>query len=596
MLTTNPAFDTPQISEWARVTEAVVCLSEMGQDAGAAWDKVLQLRRWAVVVESRDLRAEQRTWLTANGRLWEDFGLKDKVVYKKGWWKSGERNLIQPTCKLQVWVSCNVEIPTVRVDGQVCGTVTSWKPPPLPHNCTLDQYLCAQPSVRFTGVDHILVATDGSLRKVGEARAMGAAAVWAENGRVEVVRVGGVRSSTRPELMAILLAIQSTQKDKDLWILVDSANALSRLGWFKRSTFRPPGYRIKDLDVVLAILHEVQMRSGQVKIVKVNGHTGDPIHGKADVEAVRVAADEVAEIYFDALLPSIPHVEFEDGSCKPWPSSVVRSWNSAAARLYWNSTSTTDHSLARAFLGQQHVGRHQLGQVVREMCDWAVRDWIRMVTPMLLPTLATRFKWKLVSCPNCTLPQCTGGAQTMVHLQLQCLNESVKNTRQKAHDRVVGTLQRAIETVKRPTVRTAWAPTTVASFWPSIDWGEGLARLQPDGFFEDTDSKTIYILEVARTTDDVGTFDGARAGEKLFKYERLRKEVGRVMLGYNVEVREFVIGIRGSIPVARWALHLDAMGVAVGTQKRTITDAIREKVEGSARVITAWKRQSSFGH
>jgi hypothetical protein len=94
----------------------------------------------------------------------------------------------------------------------------------------------------------------------------------------------------------------------------------------------------------------------------------------------------------------------------------------------------------------------------------------------------------------------------------------------------------------------------------------------------------------------VGTFDGARAGEKLFKYERLRKEVGRVMLGYNVEVREFVIGIRGSIPVARWALHLDAMGVAVGTQKRTITDAIREKVEGSARVITAWKRQSSFGH
>jgi hypothetical protein len=176
------------------------------------------------------------------------------------------------------------------------------------------------------------------------------------------------------------------------------------------------------------------------------------------------------------------------------------------------------------------------------------------------------------------------------------LNESVKNTRQKAHDRVVGTLQRAIETVKRPTVRTAWAPTTVASFWPSIDWGEGLARLQPDGFFEDTDSKTIYILEVARTTDDVGTFDGARAGEKLFKYERLRKEVGRVMIGYNVEVREFVIGIRGSIPVSRWALHLDAMGVAVGTQKRTITDAIRETVEGSARVITAWKRQSSFGH
>ena len=52
------------------------------------------------------------------------------------------------------------------------------------------------------------------------------------------------------------------------------------------------------------------------------------------------------------------------------------------------------------------------------------------------------------------------------------------------------------------------------------------------------------------------------------------------MIGYNMEVREFVISIRGSIPVARWALHLDAMGVSVGTQKRTITDAIRETVEG----------------
>ena len=33
----------------------------------------------------------------------------------------------------------------------------------------------------------------------------------------------------------------------------------------------------------------------------------------------------------------------------------------------------------------------------------------------------------------------------MVHLQLRCLNDMVKNTRQKAHDRVVGVLQRGVD-------------------------------------------------------------------------------------------------------------------------------------------------------
>ena len=70
-------------------------------------------------------------------------------------------------------------------------------------------------------------------------------------------RVGGACSSTRLELVGIFLAIESTPPGRDLWILVDSSSALSRLSWFQRETFRHPGYRVKDADVVLDILRAI---------------------------------------------------------------------------------------------------------------------------------------------------------------------------------------------------------------------------------------------------------------------------------------------------------------------------------------------------
>ena len=99
-------------------------------------------------------------------------------------------------------------------------------------------------------------------------------------------RVGGACSSTgtRPELVGIFLAVESTPPDRDLWILVDSSSALSRLSWFKRETFRPLGYRVKDADVVFDILRVIQGRNGKVCLIKVNRHMGDALHSAADEE------------------------------------------------------------------------------------------------------------------------------------------------------------------------------------------------------------------------------------------------------------------------------------------------------------------------
>ena len=61
--------------------------------------------------------------------------------------------------------------------------------------------------------------------------------------------------------------------------MVDSPGTISRLSWFRRLTFRPPGHRIKDADVVFDILNALHGRTELVRLItmKINGHMGDPL-------------------------------------------------------------------------------------------------------------------------------------------------------------------------------------------------------------------------------------------------------------------------------------------------------------------------------
>jgi hypothetical protein len=133
---------------------------------------------------------------------------------------------------------------------------------------------------------------------------------------------------------------------------------------------------------------------------------------------------------------------------------------------------------------------------------------------------------------------------------------------------------------------------TVSSFWPKRVWPLQLGRLQPDGLVEDTARKIIWVLEVARTMDSSESFDGPRSAEKQLKYDALCQEIKRQHPEFTVLICEFVIGIRGSLPAARWAMHLARLGLPTRAQKQVMTNAIQATIEGSARVLTAWKRQS----
>ena len=75
----------------------------------------------------------------------------------------------------------------------------------------------------------------------------------------------------------------------NLVLLVDSAAALNRLKWFKRwfkkQEFRPIPHKIKDLDIVDTIvraIHEREQKRLHLTLVKVHGHTSEPLHALVD--------------------------------------------------------------------------------------------------------------------------------------------------------------------------------------------------------------------------------------------------------------------------------------------------------------------------
>ena len=87
---------------------------------------------------------------------------------------------------------------------------------------------------------------------------------------------------------------------------------MKRLKWFRRGTCRPPSWEVKDLNLIQNILWKASRRGQRIVVVKVSGHTGDPLHSEADIEAGAAAEDDLAETVCDAELACVPRIGFGD--------------------------------------------------------------------------------------------------------------------------------------------------------------------------------------------------------------------------------------------------------------------------------------------
>jgi len=258
VLTADPTFDTVAPFGDEPETGALVAMYEVnGAREEMGWNSLATLRTWAVCLRDDQLTPPRRTWLREHGQLWLSISKSDRAVYRRGWWTTGDRVLSRAKFKLSIWLCADMAPtppnlsatwPLTREAGVLIGR--------------LARYLAVHPSYSLRREGEDLFATDGSLRKVGDVRSMGAAAVTVASGRGVGVRVGGGPvSSTRAELAGVFVAIRPGYSIR---VLIDSEIAMRRLRSLTREDCRPREYELKDLDILRAIAQECSPQGTRV--------------------------------------------------------------------------------------------------------------------------------------------------------------------------------------------------------------------------------------------------------------------------------------------------------------------------------------------
>jgi hypothetical protein len=245
-------------------------------------------------------------------------------------------------------------------------------------------------------------------------------------------------------------------------ILIDSAAAIRRLTWFRRKDFRPHPRRTKDYDIVQEIVLRLDERGRHgalTTMVKVYGHTGEPLHAVADAMATegadrKMEADErpLYEIPEPTNLMFV--VKEGDNGRKAkgqWSPKVKTCIRENEAERLWDRKSAG--TWAEKFHSREGAGRRELGEAIQRCGDWAVTGWIRSLTPHCYLVARTYKTWGMRMDDSCL---CGEGAETFLHMQLACKLKSRRAAIQGAHDDVMRVLEEEVMREAPPDRSGVW--------------------------------------------------------------------------------------------------------------------------------------------
>ncbi len=233
-------------------------------------------------------------------------------------------------------------------------------------------------------------------------------------------------------------------------ILIDSVAAIRRLKqqltWFRRKDFRPHTRRTKDFDVVQEIflsLDERGRNGAHTTMVKVHGHTGEPLH------AVRMQCQRREPTgKWKSMTPETTNLIFvfkggENGREDKGIPRVKSRIREHEAERKWDKRSAG--TWAEKFHSREGAVRQELGEARQRCGDWAVTVWIRSLTQCDTPhcylVARTYKKWRMKMDDSCL---CGEGAGTVLHMQLACKLKSRRAAIQGAHDDVMRVMEEEV--------------------------------------------------------------------------------------------------------------------------------------------------------
>ena len=641
-LAADPSFENHQANSSGRRCVLLNEMTDMSVNAAVARYMSDQVSSVIVIPNSR-IDAKSRRALREAGDLLCVLARGERVCLRKGWWQTGERHTVQTQVALEIW--SNIPMPgDASLHDLLFDGPEVWLPDRRDTSLPLQTYLNSMPGHEYLTQGYKLVATDGSLRlRRGSdlGPTMGAGVAWEAGGTAMDV-VGGPFSSTRAELAGICMGITPIAHAAPAALMVDSSAAIQRLRRFRSTDFQLARHKVKDFDVINPILECLRQRqeAGAITvIVKVHGHSSDPLHTHADILAVQGANKELEEDeqpLFPA--PRSDPLSFRWTSQKGCAENQV--WGKAVKlqirrRLGEARWSGRTPGFCESFLSRPNSARHLLGQAIRQIWDWSLRHWLISLIPSRYPVNANKSRWN----KGTTSPACGCGAaeETFTHLQLVCPLAERSRCRQSAHNRVAKIIEEGLAFTVETHQVSVWdrqldtflgtvlggdlavfladngVPQSDILRWqqqfrsalprdkPSLPqrvgrkrkldellegWPDKLRRQRADGLVLNAGHQFVAVVEVARTLDAIEVLRSRRL-RKHDKYSELGRLLQAVFPTFKVFHTTFVIGIQGSLDEGLWRDQLSQLQIPVKHHDTILRKCIMASIEGSHQVYRA---------
>ena len=589
------------------------------QDQQQICNRLYQDRSWWALTRRSTLSKASQRRLQETGQLVTVFRRGLCAAAAKGSWRTGKLKTTQTNEGWALWATQkaidshnglnNLKYTLANLRLTADGTIFS-----DPH-CPSFREVLLGPAGAAYSMGGIVAATDGSLKKDGS---MGAAFV-SQNNRMPArsVAVFGSRSSLRPELTGITLALEDCPQNVDLNILTDSLSSIRLLQSLQRADFPLSLYRhpVRHLVTHVVLLINRRTEAGScTRFFKVKSHRGEPLNEAAD--ALASAAAELDPVEPLSLDPQAVYFYYCNQAVE-WNARLrkhltQRAAHQQAAKLLQPHSRPTGQigdaeapppsrkiPLTTSWLLRAGQGRRTLGQVLANMKMNADKRRILQSIATFFPANAVLHRWKIIPSPSCNL--CPSLCETQTHIQ--CVCPALKEMRIRAHHTLAGMLWDRITHKGTPFcihrevtvdgLRGLPAPMDRLDDWQrcmdclidndldvDAEAGDppqlgGLLRKRPDAVAIHWGQATAYILEFTRPSDS--RIDWHTTND-LYKRERytplMTKMRTHLTHEWTVEILCFTLGVRGSYHEDQWTRNLTALGYPADSIPLLMTDLV----------------------
>ena len=597
----------------ARPLYNLLCLTAPEQ-----WHMCRNLRSdqgWYALTRSGTLGPQTKALLLRTGTAITVFRRGTQAAAVKGGWRQAKMGAVKTDADWTLWASHgaagSVEAQAAQRERLRRIHLSADGVTPMDLSCPSAREAALGQCGQVYSYGGTVVAGDGSLKKDGS---MGAAIVSLHD-RVaaHAVAVFGPASSIRPELTAIIVALEDSPGDEELTLLTDSESSMTLLQSMQRRDFPLWLYRhtARQLLVCAAnLINRRRARGVMTRFVKVKAHSGEPLNEAAD--ALAGAAAEMDPSRPADVDPEGVYFYYRE-TLVVW-SARLRQHLTQVAASQWaaksarpvrrpdGSLGAPSPPLTTAWLLRPLQGRRMLGDALSRMKITPAKRQVLQTIAGTFPGNAIKFRWRLVPSPACSL--CNHANESQVHIQ--CVCPALKGERIRVHHALATLLWSEIARLadewhlhRELTVdglRGIPVPIDSMDVWQRMcdELGEedlvlpvadvaltsGIRRKRPDAWAVHWGRRVLYILEFTRPNDWADDWQTRTDAYKTERYTPLRDRIATLLPRWNIEIVTFSLGIRGSYNEPKWQTDLGRFEI----KDRSMNKLMRELVD---RCLTA---------